>query len=129
MTEFELRRLVRLQQKVYATYDQIDGLTSQLEMAAAMSAEGGQTPSLSDVEGRLSQVREEYGPLLEDYSSLWERVDAALQAVEDDDDRLLLQRRYTLGYTWPDIAEAMGCSVRDCRQLHRRALASVEVLA
>jgi hypothetical protein len=58
------------------------------------------------------------------------KVDALLviRKVENDEYKLLLEKRYLCYESWDDIALDLNCSVSWTLKLHRRALRAVDVI-
>ena len=51
-----------------------------------------------------------------------------IRKVENDEYKLLLEKRYLCYESWDDIALDLNCSVSWTLKLHRRALRAVDVI-
>ena len=54
-------------------------------------------------------------------------ISAAIESLEDSDQRTVLKKRYCHGYNWLTIADTMHRSVESVTKLHGRALDKISV--
>jgi len=137
VTEFEEKKLYLRQYRValLAAQDAARVLAEYREKHAGIRAvilsdmpKGGGTPrDLSDYAAELDELERKVGDSITIYCTRQAEVGRAIDAVENDVLRRLLNLRYMCGYTFERIAVEMGYSWRQVMRLHYLAVLSVNV--
>lgn len=109
----------------------IKRITALLEVQGVdTSAEKVQTSKLDDRTARLIaelvDAKREFRDLQEESVRRMRTVAGVIRAIEDPQQKRLLELRYIDGVTWYEIAEKMYVSYRHVFNIHRHALDEVE---
>ena len=67
---------------------------------------------------QMAEARDELADVLNEYIDSWQAAHAVLDGITDPRHYEVLFRRYIQGYSWRKIAAEMGCSERQCVNLH-----------
>ena len=125
-----LSQALRIDQRIESRIAERDRLASKATSLRAtqltgMPRGGGRdwTDAINEVIDLTSKIEDEIMELCR----LKREIMATIDRVEDSRYRMLLEFRYRSGYTWEQIAEAMGYDVRWVYHLHGEALQTVKV--
>lgn len=90
---------------------------------------GTELSDLSDYAARVDELERELIQKRYDRICSFQKVQAAIEAVEDEAEKDLLTYRYLRGMKWEEIAVKMGYSWRKIHYLHGDALEHLEICA
>jgi len=100
-----------------------------LKSRSFLSAAGGNLGRASNVEKALERVEKAEKRLTNDidkYFDLQEKIQNLVLALDNYEERALLERHYLLGQTWEKVAEECFVSLRTVHYLHNNALKKLE---
>ena len=119
-----------LDQQITARIAERDRIMDQVTAARAPSLTGmprGGQHDWTDAVARAADLTATIDAELAELCRLKAEIAAAIKAVPEPVYRTLLELRYRSGFTWEQIAEAMGYDVRHVYRLHGEALLRVHV--
>ena len=90
---------------------------------------GTSLSDLSDYAAKVDELERELIQKRYDRICAFQRVQSAIEAVEDEAEKDLLTHRYLRGMKWEEIAVKMGYSWRKIHYLHGDALEHLEICA
>ena len=90
---------------------------------------GTSLSDLSDYAAKVDELERELTQKRYDRICSFQRVQSAIEAVEDEAEKDLLTYRYLRGMKWEEIAVKMGYSWRKIHYLHGDALEHLEICA
>lgn len=90
---------------------------------------GTSLSDLSDYAAKVDELERELIQKRYDRICSFQRVQSAIEAVEDEAEKDLLTYRYLRGMKWEEIAVKMGYSWRKIHYLHGDALEHLEICA
>lgn len=90
---------------------------------------GTSLSDLSDYAAKVDELERELIQKRYDRICSFQKVQAAIEAVEDEAEKDLLTYRYLRGMKWEEIAVKMGYSWRKIHYLHGDALEHLEICA
>ena len=90
---------------------------------------GTSLSDLSDYTAKVDELERELIQKRYDRICSFQKVQAAIEAVEDEAEKDLLTYRYLRGMKWEEIAVKMGYSWRKIHYLHGDALEHLEICA
>jgi len=123
-----LRQAYRLQVKIDIDKELVEHLRARTESPPTINY-GSDKVQISGVNDRLGEtiakivdleslILDEVNRLIDLKREIWDRINA----MPDDDLRLVLQMRYINLKKWEQIAIDMGCTYQWAHTLHRRAI-------
>lgn len=130
-----LKQGYRLKKELEHDKDMLKELRQNLDGLKAIQlsekVQGGQIPDDSKMIARMDKIIElekkintELCDLIDFKNELLEK----LKLIKDNDERMLLEKRYILNEKWEEIAEKLYCSVRQVYRLHRKALENFNII-
>lgn len=102
--------------------------TDALRITPALTGMPGGTPdgqSLPRAVERIVQAQQELQAQINLCGGIRRDIVAVINQVGDARDREILRRRYLLGQTWNEIAEAMPMDERNVRRRHHKAVLKI----
>ena len=125
-----LSRAYCLEQQVQSKLAQLEALRS---LACRMTASFDRTPvsntlnttSMQDTIIRITEAEEELNKKIDELVAMKVEISHTIDRVRDVQLRLLLEKRYLLFLSWPQIAEDLMISDRWLQKRHDDALAAV----
>ena len=123
----------------YRINEHIDAKIGQIAMLRELATKTNVT--LSDMPGnpnrdnsrvedtilRIIELENEINNSIDELVKLKREITEVVDAVDDSQERLVLNLRYLNFMTWEKIADKMECSVRNVHILHSKALDDVVV--
>lgn len=99
-------------------------------ISSDMSQERVQSTKQSDkiggVVAKIVDLDNQINAEIDQFVDLKKEIRGKITAIENPDDRLVLQERYLNFMTWERIAEAMHFTTQWVHEIHKRALRSLE---
>lgn len=132
-TKEYLNKMRTLDRLIDSKLEQIDRLRSLSErvtttLSFSPKGAGGANRTEYCIE-RIWQLEKEVTEDIDRLVDMKSGIRGAIERVENDKYRLLLEYRYLCGYTWETISEKMGIEVRWVYELHGRALQEICIRA
>ena len=126
-----LNQAYRLDVKIRLELEQLRELNAVSAIAARPLSDMPKAPnrnlhSQEDLVCRILNMETEINARLEALISLKAEIRRTVDAVEDEDCRLVLIMRYLCFYSWERIAAELGYSVRTALRVHKKALGMVK---
>ena len=90
---------------------------------------GSDLRDLSDYAAKVDELERELIKKRYDRIKSFQKVQAAVEELEDETEKDLLTYRYLKGIKWEEIAVLMGYSWRAVHKIHSRALDHLEICA
>ena len=87
---------------------------------------GGSTSRLEDTIVKILEFEEEIRTRVDTLVSLKSQIASTIEAVPQEQCRLILTKRYLSHKTWEDIAHDLDYDLRWVHRLHKRALQEVQ---
>lgn len=127
-----LRQIKRLDNIIQAKAREIDDLHDQATALGGLDyakdrVQTSPNPDAPYVKtlAMLSEIEQELIEDIKQLNELKSEIRTSIDAVEDKDERLLLELRYLCGCTWEQIQEEMNCSHATVHRIHKRALRDI----
>lgn len=83
------------------------------------------TSIMADAIAKLVDLQAEINRDIDELIDLKREITDVIKRVDNSDHQTLLERRYLCFETWPEIAAAMGYTVRHLYRMHDEALESI----
>ena len=131
-TKEYLSEAYKLDQRIDCKLEQLSTLkaiSTKISMSYGSDC-GRQVRKRSTMENaivKLIDLENEIDSDIDELIDLKKAVVSTFKAIEDHEQRLLLELRYLSYKTWEDIAQLMGYSYRQIHRIHRQALKSIRV--
>ena len=130
-TKEYLNKLRTLDKQIDSKLEQIDRLRSLSErvtttLSFTPKGAGGANRTEYCIE-RIWQLEKEVTEDIDRLVDMKSGIRGAIERVENDKHRMLLEYRYLCGDTWERIAEKMEIEVRWIYELHGRALQEISI--
>ena len=129
-----LGQLYRLDELIQCNYEELEVLQlmkdnlkstdySQERVQGSPSGEAGFEKIVAKIIELENAITNDIVKML----SLKVEIRTVIEAVQDNEEKLLLNYRYLQFLSWLDICEKMSVSMRTAHRIHRSALANVKV--
>lgn len=82
---------------------------------------------LSDIVAKIDSIRRKADAARKRALDLMDEISDVIEAVPNQEDRVLLRQRYIYGLKWEEVAQKMHYSLQSVYRLHWRALRSVKM--
>ena len=76
---------------------------------------------------KVMEYQDQLNEKLELHIRLKKEMTEAIEKLENQDEKLVLQYRYVRNFTWPRIADTIGADESTVRRWHNKALAHFEI--
>lgn len=119
-------RVDTLSMEIYSLRAKATSLSSVIS-SDKVSGGNTETSRMASIITKLVDKQDELQREIERLILEGEKIEYAIEAVQDDRQRELLRLRYLCGQTWASIASKMGVDVRWIYILHGRALSHISV--
>ena len=96
----------------------IEGTSARLDTVRGSM----QTDPVGSAVAKLDAIRRQWEGRINEYLEVMLRVDAAIEALRDENQQKVLRLRYVDGLAWAEIAERMYYSPTHCRRLRQEGL-------
>lgn len=130
-----LKQGYRIKKELEHDKDMLKELRQNLDGLKAIQlsekVQGGKIPDDSEMVARMDKIIELEKKINFKMCSLIDfknELLKKLQAIEDSDERMLLEKRYILNEKWEEIAEKLYCSLSQVHRVHRRALKNFVII-
>ena len=122
----------RIDVMINAKVEQITSLRSMLTKLNVGLTDMPKNPNkggsnVEDTVVRIVSLEEEVNRAIEKLVGIKDAIMKAIDAVPDQQERMLLTLRYLNYKTWEEIAFELNCTVRYVHVIHSRALNSIKV--
>lgn len=118
-----LRRIERIK----AEMEELRAMKANLSAGGGGAGRKGWKNDLSGRMARLDSLEEDKEKELCHMMQVYERVEKAINSLENEQERDVLFYRYIKGLTWLEIAEQMGYTERQAHRFHGKALAHLDL--
>lgn len=127
-----LNQAYRLDQRIQSKQEQIASLNDLATSCSATMTGMPRNPNcggsrMADAVGKIIDLENEIAADMEQLVQLKAEIVATINAVDSIDHRLILEKRYISGKSWPEIAVDLGCKMRRMYTLHDEALEKVKI--
>ena len=117
-----LRRIERIK----AEMEELRAMRANISAGGGGARRKGYKNDLSGRRARVDALEKDRQKELDVLMQVHERIETAINSLEDTREQDVLFYHYIKGLTWWEIAERMGCTDRWARKLHGRALAHLK---
>ena len=127
-----LKRYINLDREIDRKLEEIARLRSKLtRITQVLTAEpqggGSIYGKTEEIIAKIVDLEREIDADIDRLISIRDNIEAVIEAVENDRERLLLQYRYLDGWTFEKIAVEMNYSWRQIHRLHSQALINLKM--
>ncbi|MCM1509083.1 MAG: hypothetical protein NC177_18385 [Ruminococcus flavefaciens] len=128
-----LKKAYRAKQRMQFCRERIDELEAE---KTSISSSGFSERVQSSIQGdriqriieKIEKSQQKYLDELEDLIDIQDQVERMLDLLEDINQRLVLENRYLLNYSWNLIASVMKRSNQWVHELHNRGIKKISTL-
>ena len=126
-----LSQAYRLDQRINSKIEQLSTLNDLATKATSVMSGMPHNPnkgtsSFESIIVKIVDLQNEINSDIDSLVDLKAEITARINAVENTDYRLILERRYLCWATWPEIAVELNFSTRRMFQLHDLALEEIQ---
>lgn len=123
-----LNRARFIDERISAKIDQIESLHELAEKATSVISDmpkGGGKNGLEDIVTKIVSLEESVREDMNKLVDIRKEINGVISSVEDNDYRLILEKRYILQEDWDSIADELNMSKRSILRAHGYALNKV----
>ena len=127
-----LNQAYRLDQRIRSKQEQISALNDLATSCSASMTGMPRNPNkggsrMADAVCKIIDLENEIAADMEKLVQLKAEIIATIKAVDCIEYRLILEKRYISGKSWPEIAVDLGYKMRHLYKLHDEALADIKI--
>ena len=127
-----LNQAYRLDQRIRSKQEQIAALNDLATSCSATMTGMPRNPNrggsrMADAVGKIVDLQDSIASDMEALVALKAEIISTIKAVECIEYRLILEKRYITGKSWPEIAVDLGYKMRHLYTLHDEALGAITI--
>ena len=127
-----LEQAYRLDQRIQSKQEQVDSLNDLATRCTATMTGMPHSPnrgasSMADTICKIVDLQEAIAADMQTLVDLKADIMHTIDRVQNVEYRLILEKRYITGKTWPEIAIELGYKMRYMFKLHEEALAVIKI--
>lgn len=127
-----LNQAYRLDQRIHSKQEQISSLNDLATSCSASMTGMPRNPNkggsrMADAVCKIVDLQDSIAADMQELVELKAEIIATIKAVDCIEYKLILEKRYICGKSWPEIAVDLGYKMRHLYKLHDEALAAVKI--
>ncbi len=122
----ELDRAIKVKLEVV---QELKALATKVTASVFSGGGSGHSDRVGRTTARIVDLENEVNEDIDRFVEIKAELHGIISALENERDRLVIERRYILGESWERVAENMGYSPRHIKRLHNQIIEKLEKIS